>query len=276
VAWLSARCTVLPLGEALARNAGDGPRDRPLVAITFDDGYADNWAIAARVLEESGVRGTFFVTTGFVESGEPLWFDRAARLWERSTPDMRDLALRASGAPPAGDPAAANLRGWMAFLKLRTPGPRAALLDALEERAGKPEGPGEFEPMTPEQVGDLARRGHEVGSHAVTHPILPQLEDGELATELSRSRDVLREWTGAEVPGFCYPNGDHDDRVVGAVSAAGYRWACTTKTGIQLPAGDVLRVPRVDVSPERVQDHARRYDPVAFRAEISAFRELLR
>lgn len=43
---------------------------RPLppraVALTFDDGYADNYEVAFPLLKEYGMVGTFFVTTGFI------------------------------------------------------------------------------------------------------------------------------------------------------------------------------------------------------------------
>ena len=71
--WLSSNCRVLPLREAVAELAGGGPFARPLVAITFDDGYWDNFELAAPVMEEYGLRGTFFVTSGFVANGEPQW-----------------------------------------------------------------------------------------------------------------------------------------------------------------------------------------------------------
>jgi peptidoglycan/xylan/chitin deacetylase (PgdA/CDA1 family) len=164
----------------------------------------------------------------------------------------------------------------MAFLKACAPPRRAALLDELERAVGAPAGTSGFEPLSRAQVADLAARGHEVGSHSVNHALLPQLGDAELGEELARSRATLRGWLGADVPGFCYPNGDHDERVARAVQAAGYRYACTTVPGLQRPRSDRWRVPRIDVSPERVSDHARRYDPVAFRAEVCAFRELYR
>jgi peptidoglycan/xylan/chitin deacetylase (PgdA/CDA1 family) len=44
------------------------------LSITFDDGYLDNFEVAAPILRELGLPATFFVTTGFVGSQEiPAW-----------------------------------------------------------------------------------------------------------------------------------------------------------------------------------------------------------
>ena len=46
------------------------------VAITFDDGYLDNLAIAAPIRTELNLPATLYLPTGYVERGEPQWIDR--------------------------------------------------------------------------------------------------------------------------------------------------------------------------------------------------------
>ena len=59
---------------------------RPLegeVVITFDDGYADNAELAAPVLKRWSLPATFFVTTGFMESQQQVFWDKDAGLESR-------------------------------------------------------------------------------------------------------------------------------------------------------------------------------------------------
>ncbi len=59
--------SVIPLREQIAgcragRNMGG------TLSITFDDGYLDNYEVAAPTLHELGLPATFFITTGFIGS----------------------------------------------------------------------------------------------------------------------------------------------------------------------------------------------------------------
>lgn len=273
--WLSARGDVLPLARALAHEArpraNSARSSRPVFALTFDDGYEDSHAIAADVLEEFGLRGTFFVTTGFVGTRELMWFDKSALLFSGVDPSVRDqIVTRVCGASVLDrcPPRQSNGAAWTAFLKSRRPEERRAVLSSLELAAGGPPAVDGFQAMSIADVVDLHRRGHEIGSHTVSHALLPTLDDAELRREIEEARDVLAIWLGTVVPGFCYPNGDHDERVIRAVAQAGHTYACTTRDGIYHAEGDPFRIPRVDIVRDRITDSSRRFDATAFRREL--------
>src|SRR5437870_3058456 len=73
--FLSRCYRVMPLVELVERNRrGDIPHRA--VAITFDDGYRDNYEYAFPILKKYGIPATIFVATGSIDTGEPLWHDR--------------------------------------------------------------------------------------------------------------------------------------------------------------------------------------------------------
>lgn len=269
VRWLAEQGDVLPLGLALERH-GEKAR-RPVFALTFDDGYHDSRDIVAEVLEDAGVRGTFFVTTGFIGTDELLWFDRAVLLFsavgERA---RREVVRQVCDERQAGElpEAQSDCATWTRYLKRFTPGDRAAVLSALELSAGGSPPKDGFRSMSVAQVVELHRRGHEVGSHTVSHAMLPDLDDAALRDEVEGSRENLSSWLGADVPGFCYPDGSHDERTVAAVVRAGHAYACTTRDGVHPQGGDPYHIPRVDVPPQRVTDGSRHLDLTAFRREL--------
>lgn len=67
--WLGENCEVVSLEDAVAaaKTSDEKGRVRPAVAITFDDGYEDNFTYAYPSLAKAGVKATFFITVGFVE-----------------------------------------------------------------------------------------------------------------------------------------------------------------------------------------------------------------
>ncbi|MGP3967800.1 polysaccharide deacetylase family protein [Streptomyces sp. 6N223] len=95
--------------------------------------------------------------------------------------------------------------------------------------------PGPRKPLlTADGIRAVARAGIEIGSHGLTHVSLPRLADADpdaLRAEAADSRALLREITGREVAGFCYPYGTVDARAIDAVRAAGYDYACAIDPG---------------------------------------------
>jgi peptidoglycan/xylan/chitin deacetylase (PgdA/CDA1 family) len=88
-----------------------------------------------------------------------------------------------------------------------------------------PEGPRKAV-LTAGQLRQVADAGIEIGSHGFGHRSLPASSDADLAQEVRESRDLLRDVSGQEVAGFCYPYGHVDGRVIGSVQGAGYSYAC--------------------------------------------------
>ncbi|HEY5052025.1 MAG TPA: polysaccharide deacetylase family protein [Solirubrobacterales bacterium] len=80
----------------------------------------------------------------------------------------------------------------------------------------------ELEPMSVEELRLLAGSGWEIGSHSLTHPRLPQLDDGELRDQLTTSRRECTEMVGVECTSIAYPYGAVDGRVLRASEGAGY------------------------------------------------------
>ncbi|MGH9890400.1 MAG: polysaccharide deacetylase family protein [bacterium] len=77
LAWLSKHCDCIPFSDVI-EVAGRSDRNRPAVAITFDDGHADNFDVALPLLEQGGLQATFFVTVGLVEQDSEV-IDRFLR-----------------------------------------------------------------------------------------------------------------------------------------------------------------------------------------------------
>ncbi|MBL8764887.1 MAG: polysaccharide deacetylase family protein [Phycisphaerae bacterium] len=275
--WLSKRAAVRTLSRALDELRGATPRsDRPTVCITFDDGYADNAEIAAPELEQRGMRATFFLASGFVGRAQLMWFDRIALAW--STPGA--ARARVLDAVRSLDAGARASESWsasrvLAVFKSLDPETRRRLV-ATVGTPGEP--PATHRPMTPRQAAALAMSGHELGAHSVTHELLPQLDDARLQSELVLSKREVESWSGKPVGCFCYPNGDHDDRVVEAVRRAGFRYACTTRPGVSTTESDPLRLARRDVTSGRVgaRGTGGGCSIVSFRAEISGLAERTR
>lgn len=269
MAALAGRCELVTVREGLRSLTPDRSKERPLVAVTFDDGYSDNVKVAAPVLDALGIRATFYVVAGLVGTEGELWYDVAARRWASATPVQMEVAARSRTVHAPWLGSKPPMDQWMSWLKCLPPQERGAAVAALPEPGVQAARQHLDRLMTPDDLRALQSRGHEIGSHTMSHPLLPQLDDVALEAEVVRSREALETWLQAPVNGFCYPNGDHDDRVVAAVKRAGYTTACTTRNGRNGMAADPLRLRRIDMHPSRSSGVAGQFDEPSFRASIS-------
>ena len=137
LAWLVETCEVIPFRRLLSAAAEE--RKRPAVAITFDDGYADNHEYALPLLKQYNAPATIFVTAGFV-AGDRQVYSRFCELRETSGAELRALSweqareLRAEGieigAHTYGHPNLARLDREQARRELEVP------KEMLEDRLG--------------------------------------------------------------------------------------------------------------------------------------------
>jgi peptidoglycan/xylan/chitin deacetylase (PgdA/CDA1 family) len=76
--------------------------------------------------------------------------------------------------------------------------------------------------MTAEEAKSLSAKGHEIGSHTVTHPHLPKIPTASVEQEFADSKAYLEQLTGAPVTSLAYPYGESDGRMKALLEKAGY------------------------------------------------------
>jgi len=84
--------------------------------------------------------------------------------------------------------------------------------------------------VTRADIGDLARRGHAIGSHSCSHPLrMGHCAWSQLLDEWTRSRSTLTDILGHDVPEASVPGGDFTPQVAEAAARAGYETLFTSE-----------------------------------------------
>jgi peptidoglycan/xylan/chitin deacetylase (PgdA/CDA1 family) len=244
-------CEIVSLSDAwrvLAEPAAGPGKD--VVAITLDDGYADNAEHALPVLRALRVPATVFVPTGYVGTERRLPHDR---LYAAFT------ALHHRGVPfeHAGIPQ--PLQEWLAAaastgpaatldrLISRSPHPiLVGVADALERRLGTSERdlPDGTRLLSWEQVSELHAAGVDVGGHTVNHVVLANLPLEDARREITGCSEAIQERLGVVPRHFAYPNGYYTPAIRRAVADAGFRAAVTIEDEENRRAGDPYALKR--------------------------------
>jgi peptidoglycan/xylan/chitin deacetylase (PgdA/CDA1 family) len=240
------RRTVVPLGEI--------NRSRREVAITFDDGYADNARTARGLLMRAGLPATFFITVGLLGQRGEAWWDRLEHTllgWETPASTME---LEIEGRPFWADirSSAARARAHLAlFWRLRPL--RSAVIESVLAQVQTQLGVHEVNRethrwMTIEELQELSTSdGVEIGAHTINHPFLTALAPAEQWEEIDGGCASIERLTGARARLFSYPYGGPDAFDSGTtklVRDAGYTMACTATGGLARAECDSLQIPR--------------------------------
>ena len=266
-AFLAAHYAVLPLPEAVAALKQGATLPGNAVAITFDDGYADNLG-AARTLARFGLTATFYITAGCLADGQPFWPAEIRTLIAAiKTPVLRLTAGMAPVAIPLVTDAERRtaIRTISRLLKSHPIAIRESLREELRTAAGGASGPNCM--LTWSDVVEMDRLGMTIGSHTLTHPNLPSAGEREARTEICDSKARLERELGKPVTMFSYPNGGAEryvtPEVKNLVRDAGFEAATTSRNAFAGPHSDVYALERVQVQ-ERLED-------LAFALEIERF-----
>jgi peptidoglycan/xylan/chitin deacetylase (PgdA/CDA1 family) len=237
------------------------------IAVTLDDGYADNLFAGKPLLAAADIPATIFLATGCLDRPEEFWWDELARLvLLEDGPQKLEIVVRGKVLQFAfGRPSAPGAGAWRTWLpRRRRRRAHRAIWRALrpldnQERglliaeirsklAGRHYQPGSGRAMTRDEVRMLADDGLiMIGAHTVTHPALTAIGTDARRREIAESKAACEALIGKPVPGFAYPYGDLDERVRSAVEEAGFTFACSTRSGPVTAKSDLLTLPRVAI-----------------------------
>ncbi|HEX2198402.1 MAG TPA: polysaccharide deacetylase family protein [Burkholderiales bacterium] len=207
--------TFVPLAELAASFGAAHHPGRPRrAAMVFDDGLRSNVQVAYPVLRSLGIPATFFVCPGLIEERRWLWTHEARRRLQFAAPRMRRELARDLGAP-------AEIELFVAWMK-KLQFPHRTRVEAMLRHATAAFVPSEadreaFDLAGWDELRQLDPAMVKVGSHTMTHPILPSLSDGEIEAELRDSRRMIEAKLARPAEFFSYPNGDVDERTLAHV-----------------------------------------------------------
>lgn len=265
--YLAANFPIVTLDQVANRDlSGSHPY---CAAVTFDDGYRDNFICAFPILKQLGIPATIFLATGYIETEQLPWYDQV-RLAFKLTTRTRFLIAQRGG--PGG--CLANLSSRLRFMEqtlgwlrgMRENERKQALADVFRALGLPPDLNLPNQVLRWEDIRQMSKSNITFGAHTVTHPVLSRISAAELKQEIDGSKKSIENRLQLPVSHFAYPFGQTDDydlQAKYAVRSAGFKTAVTTIWGLNDPEDDPLELKRF--TPWQT-------DPAEFKLRLDWFR----
>ncbi len=192
------------------------------VLLSVDDGWRNNLENIVDVANDLKIPIALFISTEPVEHGGGYWWSYVSK--------AKKLGLS----------------HWpVEALKRQNNNYRVKMLSAIRSSIFL-----EREAMTKDELISIASSRYvTVGSHTVTHPILPTCTEDVAVFEIFESKKILEQWLRKEVNSFSYPNGDYSQREIELIKKAKFDIAFTGSPGYLTKQGliEMYEVPRFEI-----------------------------
>jgi len=243
--YLRTNCNVLPLDELAADIKAGSPLPPKTVAITFDDGWYDNYEHAFPVLQKYNLPATVFLPTMYIGADQFFWTDRVASslyaLWQSKTlayEEVKQLVDDTEQIPellidiykvlatedwPQLVLAVNDYIEKQASLSIKD---KESMMNVLTQLASSyviqfPDRA--F--LTWDEVTEMAGHHISFGSHSDFHRLFTELDSKRRKKEVTDSIEKLRAHALTPSTVFCYPGGAYNTDCQQDLHDLGYEFA---------------------------------------------------
>jgi peptidoglycan/xylan/chitin deacetylase (PgdA/CDA1 family) len=234
------------------------PLPQRCCAITFDDGWVDNYEFAYPILEELGIQATIFLVSDMVGEKHQFWPERLAHIlstiaqrhptqWTHPSLDWIKQYPSSYGFTHV-KPSQEQISEIIAGAKSLSDDEIHRRLDDIEQQLKLTISDGRPSLLNWQQIKIMCESGLiEVGSHTCHHTRLTdEKTTSVLHDEVVNSKTLIEEKTGTMVKTFCFPNGDYSDAALSMVRQH-YNSSVTTKSGWNTNTSDNFLLRRIGV-----------------------------
>lgn len=183
-----------------------------LVALTFDDGYSDNFDIALPSLQKFGATATFFLVVYPCKYKTVLPLDIYYQCIDEMNLSESERTKYILG----------TIKRSFYWTE---PEKQMNMINSFFNVLPKKN---RVSYMSAEQIKELSDMGNEIGSHGMTHSLLiaDYMNEEKILYELQKSKQWLEEVTGKFVTAYCFPAGRYNARMLELVKQIGFTSSC--------------------------------------------------
>lgn len=246
---LKKQYTVLPLRELLEGCFVKKKALKNCCAITFDDGWLDNYTNAFPLLMKYRMPATIFLATRYI--GQDLWFwEEEVALYLRKNSQKFIDAFFKSNLTASQYGKMANLAGdstEIIYLMKQLDGEqREKIVQQIGARNLQIENKNRIV-INWDEAREMQGDGVDFFSHSHSHILLSGLDYDEAEKDIRTSLALLKKNVVTVQDIFCYPSGRFSDKIIDILKDNGIKYALTTQRAPLTLSKDAFSVPRIGV-----------------------------
>lgn len=262
--WLNENYRVVALDLLVSLRGKSIDPKKPICAITFDDGWQDNFTHAFPLLRARGFPATIFLPVRFIGTNRRFWQER---LWfclqeMNRAHSIKELLEQSIRRFPwfVPDPEIADSYGSLkSFLMTRSSEEAEEFVEELASTIGLHSNPDRAF-LNWEELRVMQESGISYGSHTLDHVLLTNATPRTMNREICQSREELAERLRADISGFSYPWGTSNAVARLQVENSGYAFAVTNKGGLVSPNSNPWLIPRFALSSNVLGDGSQAFE----------------
>lgn len=246
------------------------------IALTFDDGYADNYLIAKPLLEKYKIPATFFIASGNIGKASEFWWDDLEHfiLFTQTLPAHLEITIgdtainynlgaeaelseelrlkhkhwKATEEPPVTAREKLYYLLWENIKPLEND-EQQNILTSLKNWANVPVMPRPgYYTMSERQLQELGHNSFiTVGAHTVSHPALAYHKETFQQKELLTNKQYLEKQTDKPVTLLAYPYGNYNRNSLHVAEQTNFKAAFTTEERLITKRSGLYQLARFQV-----------------------------
>ncbi len=255
--YIKDNCNVLSMSDVISVFESKKSIPKNSVAVTFDDGFANNYSVAAPILKALEIPATFYITTGIIGTDKMFWVDQLE--------SCINLTHKTEIAVFLGDDQCVfnlsdneykieALKKIKKYCKNIHPSKKDKVVEMVSYETGVipsvNQGPN-YRAMTWEEVQEMNSDPlFTFGGHNVTHDTLSYLSRDEMRQQIRCSIEELEENLGEVVENYSYPEGQSNhfnNEVILFLQENGIKCCPTAINGINTLGDDLFHLKRIMV-----------------------------
>lgn len=254
--FIRKNCNAISVDEFLFARENDEPLPSKSVIISFDDGFRNNYTVAAPILAEKNIPAVFYITSGIVNTDIMFWVDVLEDCINLSDKGSISIQLEQKTDFPitSGKEKIIALERIKSYCKVADVLEKDRIIAEVQETTGitaSVKHTPNYEKISWNELRQMhANNLFTIGGHSLYHNILSFLDDTALEKELRASLDLLEINLKSPITHYSYPEGlrhHYNERTIELLKGYGIICSPSAIPGLNAPDADLFQLRRIMV-----------------------------